>query len=42
MSNTEDNKEVGQMDVDASGESVNMPSSQKQVAFRSRLLACLN
>ena len=42
MSNTEDNKEQGQMDVDASDESNNMPSSQKQVLFRSYLLACLN
>ncbi|XP_058722758.1 uncharacterized protein LOC131641864 [Vicia villosa] len=30
MSNIEDNKELGQMDVDASGGSVNMPSPQKQ------------
>ncbi|QCD95960.1 uncharacterized protein LOC114175720 isoform X2 [Vigna unguiculata] len=31
MSNIEDNKDLGQMDVDASNESVNtMPSSQKQ------------
>lgn len=42
MSNVEDNKEQGQMDVDASDESNNIPSSQKQVLFRSYLLACLN
>lgn len=42
MSNIEDNKELGQMDVDASGGSVNMPSPQKQVVFASRFLACLN
>ncbi|CAJ2659327.1 unnamed protein product [Trifolium pratense] len=32
MSNIEDNKELGQMDVDASEGSVNMPSSQQQEA----------
>jgi hypothetical protein len=42
MSNIEDNKELGQMDVDASEGSVNMPSSQQQVVFRSRLLSCLS
>lgn len=41
MSNIEDNKELGQMDVDASGGSVNMPSPQKQVVYGSRFLACL-
>lgn len=30
MSNIEDNKDIGQMDVDASDGSVNMPSPQKQ------------
>jgi len=43
MSNIEDNKDLGQMDVDASNESVNtMPSSQKQVVFRFSVLAFLN
>nr|ACU19353.1 unknown [Glycine max] len=30
MSNIEENKDLGQMDVDASDESANMPSPQKQ------------
>jgi len=42
MSNIEDNKDIGQMDVDASDGSVNMPSPQKQVVFISCFLACLN
>lgn len=42
MSNIEDNKELGQMEVDASAGSTNMPSPQKEVLIWSSLLAYLN
>lgn len=38
MSNIEENKDLRQMDVDASDESANMPSPQKQVVLGSAFL----